>query len=219
MILQLISTAAFIITFYFIVLHVPKQLKTSWKENILREKIFDKTDFTKDTLPTGDYEGCGFINCNFSNADLSDTHFIDCEFTGCNMSLVKVSKTEFRDTQFKDCKLLGIHFYNGNNFLFSADFDNCILNLSSFFKMNLKKMQFKNSTLQEVDFTEADLSNALFQNCDLTRATFENTILEKADLRKSFNYSIDPELNRLKKAKFSMPAVIGLLDKYDIQVE
>jgi fluoroquinolone resistance protein len=85
--------------------------------------------------------------------------------------------------------------------------------------MNLKKIQFKNSTLHEVDFTETDLSSAVFHNCDLARATFENAILEKADLRTSFNYSIDPELNRIKKAKFSIPAVIGLLDKYDIEVE
>jgi len=185
----------------------------------VEEKIFDKTDFTKNGLATGDYEGCSFISCDFSNTDLSDTHFIDCVFNGCNMSLVKLGKTVFRDIQFKDCKLLGLLFYNGNNFLFSADFDNCILNLSSFFKINLKKMQFKNSTLHEVDFTEADLSSSLFLNCDLARAIFENTILEKADFRASFNYSIDPELNRIKKAKFSMPAVIGLLDKYDIQVE
>ncbi len=185
----------------------------------IEEKTFDETDFTKDAPATGDYESCSFVNCNFYNADLSEIHFIDCEFTGCNMSLVKLSKTAFRDIQFKDCKLLGLHFYDGNNFLFSADFDNCILNLSSFFGMNLKKIQFKNSTLHEVDFTETDLSSTVFHNCDLARATFENTILEKADLRTSFNYSIDPELNRIKKAKFSMPAVIGLLNKYDIQIE
>jgi fluoroquinolone resistance protein len=189
------------------------------ERNYIEEKIFDKTDFTKIAPSPGDYESCRFINCNFSNADLSGINFIDCEFIGCNMSLVKLIKTAFRDIQFKDCKLLGLHFYDGNNFLFSANFDNCTLNISSFFKMNLKKTQFKNSLLHEVDFTETNLSNAVFHNCDLAKATFENTILEKADLRTSFNYSIDPELNRIKKAKFSMPAVIGLLNKYDIQVE
>ena len=73
--------------------------------------------------------------------------------------------------------------------------------------------------LQETDFTEADLTDAAFPECDLLKSTFENTILEKADFRTSFNYSIDPNLNRVKKAKFSMPAVVGLLDKYDIQIE
>ena len=46
-------------------------------------------------------------------------------------------------------------------------------------------------------------------NCDFTRATFENTNIEKADFRTSFNYSMDPEINRIKKAKFSLPNVIG----------
>jgi len=85
--------------------------------------------------------------------------------------------------------------------------------------MKIKKLQFKNSSLQEVDFTEADASGALFDNCDLARAKFENTVLEKANFRTAFNYSINPELNKIKKAKFSLPGVIGLLDNYDIDIE
>jgi fluoroquinolone resistance protein len=44
-------------------------------------------------------------------------------------------------------------------------------------------------------------------------------MLEKADFRTSNGYSIDPEMNRIKKAKFSLEGVAGLLDKYDIEVE
>jgi len=43
--------------------------------------------------------------------------------------------------------------------------------------------------------------------------------LENADLRTSYNYSIDPDANRIRKAKFSLPAVIGLLDKYYLDIE
>ena len=46
----------------------------------------------------------------------------------------------------------------------------------------------------------------------------DQTILEKADFRTAKNYSIDPEQNRLKKAKFSLSGVVGLLRKYDIVV-
>jgi uncharacterized protein YjbI with pentapeptide repeats len=59
----------------------------------------------------------------------------------------------------------------------------------------------------------------VFDNCDFNGAVFENTILEKADLRSSFHYSLDPEFNHIKKAKFSAAGIIGLLDKYDIVVE
>jgi len=72
--------------------------------------------------------------------------------------------------------------------------------------------------MQEIDLTECDLTSAVFDNCDLTRATFHNTILEKADLRSAYDYSIDPENNRIKKAKFSVTGLPGLLDKYGIEI-
>lgn len=78
---------------------------------------------------------------------------------------------------------------------------------------------FKNCQVQEVEFIEADLTMVLFDNCDLMRAVFENTILEKADLRTSYNYSIDLETNRVKKAKFSVTGLPGLLNKYDLHIE
>jgi len=73
--------------------------------------------------------------------------------------------------------------------------------------------------MQETDFTETDLSSAIFETCDLQRAVFYATILEKADFRSSFNYSLDPERNRIKKARFSRLGIAGLLDKYNIEIE
>lgn len=184
----------------------------------IENKTFESIDFTKDLLTEGDYEDCNFIDCNFSNLNLSNIKFIESDFVNCNLSLATLTKTAFRDIKFKNCKLLGLHFDNCNELLFAVNFDNCQLNLSSFYKRNLKKTIFKDSSLEEVDFTETDLSSSLFYNCNLTKATFENTILEKADFLTSYNYSIDPEKNRIKKAKFSMSGIVGLLDKYDIEI-
>jgi uncharacterized protein YjbI with pentapeptide repeats len=78
---------------------------------------------------------------------------------------------------------------------------------------------FKYSQLKEVDFTESDLTNALFESCDLMMATFDHTILEIADFRSAFNYTIDPEINKLKGAKFSTLGLSGLLAKYNIEIE
>jgi uncharacterized protein YjbI with pentapeptide repeats len=85
--------------------------------------------------------------------------------------------------------------------------------------MKLKMTTFRNSNLHEVDLTECDLTGSVFDNCDFMRATFENSIIEKADFRTSFNYSIDPEKNRIKKAVFSLTGIAGLLDKYDIEID
>ena len=73
--------------------------------------------------------------------------------------------------------------------------------------------------MQETDFSESDLTSSIFDNCDLTQAIFDNTILEKVDFRTSYNYSIDPEINRIKKSRFSILGISGLLDKYDIEIE
>lgn len=183
------------------------------------EKTFDKIDFTQRSLPKGEYEQCRFINCDLSNADLSGINFSACSFSGCNLNMVNLAKTAFRDIKFSDSKMLGLHFGNCNPFGFAVQFDNCILNHSSFYHTKLKKTIFKDCNLREVDFTSCDLSGSTFDNCDLALATFHGSVLEKANFLTAFNYSIDPELNKIKKAKFSQMGIAGLLDRYDIEIE
>jgi fluoroquinolone resistance protein len=58
-----------------------------------------------------------------------------------------------------------------------------------------------------MDFAESDLSHSVFANYDLDGSIFDNTNLEKADLRSAFNYNIDPDKDRIRKAKFSLDGV------------
>ncbi|MFY7888858.1 MAG: pentapeptide repeat-containing protein [Spirosomataceae bacterium] len=183
------------------------------------QEVFEKIDFTQEHLSIAEYENCRFIDCNFANSNLSTIVFIDCDFKGCNLSMASVNNTAFREVAFTECKLLGLHFNTCNDFLFSVNFKDCLLNLSSFYKLRLKKNKFINCSLHEVDFVESDLSNATFDNCDLRGAIFDKSILEKADFRTAYNYSINPENNRLKKARFSLSGVAGLLDKYGIEIQ
>lgn len=188
-----------------------------------KEYIYD-TDFkgenyTNQPLKKGEYENCTFADCIFSNTDLSEVIFSECEFENCDLSLAKLRNTAFRSVKFKNCKLLGLHFDDCSHFLLSFDFEACVLNYASFFKLKLKNIHFKNCTLEEVDFVETDLTNSSFKNCNLHKSVFENTNLEGADLRTAANFSINPEINRIKKAKFSTQNVIGLLDKYGISIE
>lgn len=85
--------------------------------------------------------------------------------------------------------------------------------------MKMKKTVFVRCLLRQVDFSEADVSQSVFDGCDLADAAFDGTVMEKADLRKAFNYSIDPERNKVKKARFALEGVRGLLNKYDINIE
>ena len=184
-----------------------------------QDQIFDKLDFTQEPLTKGEYENCKFTNCNFEETNLNDIKFISCDFHDCNWSLAQLNGTVLREVKFRDCKMLGLQFETCNDFGLSFSFENCQLNHSTFFQMNIKKTIFRNCQLREIDFSESNLSNVVFDNCDLSQAIFINTVLDKADFRTAYNYSIDPESNRLKKAKFSILGISGLLDKYDLVIE
>ena len=183
------------------------------------DKLFERIDFTETRLAVGEYENCQFVNCNFYKADLLNVTFRECWFDSCDFSLASLKNAAFNDIRFVGCKLVGVQFEECNPFLFSVDFENCVLKLAVFYKIKLKKTRFKNCNLQETDFTEADLTSAVFDNCDMQRTIFQRTVLEKVDFRTAFNYSIDPEMNRIKKARFSRMGIAGLLDKYVIEIE
>ncbi|MEO5996059.1 MAG: pentapeptide repeat-containing protein [Chitinophagaceae bacterium] len=188
-------------------------------ENLQEDKIFEKENFTDKIMCNSEYVSCQFISCNFSNSDLSDSEFMDCIFDSCNLSLAKVLNTKIKNIQFIKCKITGIDFSVCNDFLFSCRFKECIIGYCTFWSRKLKKTIFKDCSLKDSDFSEADLTGTQFNNCDLLNSIFRNTILEKVDFRSSFNYSINPELNNIKKAKFSIQGLPGLLSKYDIIIE
>jgi fluoroquinolone resistance protein len=188
-------------------------------EKIQEDQTIKNIDFTKEELSGNEFDNCEFINCNFSKSDLNNINFIDCSFTDSNLSLATVSNTGIKNVEFIRCKLMGIDFSVSNDFLFSASFTDCQLDYCIFYKKKLKKAIFSGCSLKEVDFTESDLSAAAFINCDLANATFLQTNLEKADFRKATNYAFDPELNKIKKAKFSHADIAGLLRKYNIEIE
>ena len=185
----------------------------------IENKSFKNQDFTENMLRIGEYERCVFTGCTFSNQDLSEMIFSDCLFESCDLSTAKLKETALKDVQFKNSKLSGLHFGDCKKFLLSFNFDNCILDYASFYKLKIKNTIFKDCRFEQSEFIESDLTNTVFDNCDLHRAKFVNTILENSDFRSAFNFSIDPELNKIRKAKFSLENCIGLLSKYNIIVE
>jgi uncharacterized protein YjbI with pentapeptide repeats len=134
------------------------------------------------------------------------------------MGMVKLSNTVMNNVLFVECKLLGLHFEDCNKVLLAISFKKCHLNLSFFYQLKMKKTKFIECQLQEVDFTETDLTESLFEQCDFQSTIFDNTILEKADLSGSYNFSINPNQNRIKQAKFSRTELAGLLDSFHINI-
>jgi len=186
---------------------------------IFENIVFENLDFRTELLKRGEYENSTFNKCNFLGCDLNSFKFIDCIFQDCDLSLVNIHKVVLRDVKFKDCKMVGLKFDTTDNFGISISIENCTLTYSSFYKLKLKSMIFLNSKLNEVDFTESDLTNSIFNNCDLSNSIFSSTNLEKVDFTTSFNYSIDPEKNKVKKSKHSRNNLSGLLEKYSLIID
>jgi len=186
----------------------------------MSEPYFFEQTFDSHVLPIrGEYDGCFFKGLNFSDQDLSSYSFNECTFQDCNFSMAKLNNTAFRDVKFKGCKMMGLRFEDCNSFGFSIALEDCTLNHASFFQVKMRKTVFKNTSLMEVDFSEADVSESIFHDCPLSMAVFNRTNLEKCDFRTAFGYSIDPEKNRLKNARFSTSGISGLLDKYHLMIE
>lgn len=182
--------------------------------DFIQDQRFEKIS----EIALAEYEGCTFLSCDFSGAQLNHLIFTDCVFEDCNLSLAKLQQAALRDVTFRECKLLGLHFDACKPFNLSFRFEHCLLNHSSFYQVSIQQTVFEQCTLQEVDFTETDLSACIFSNCDLRGAAFHRTKLEKTDFRTAYNYQLDPEENRVKGAKFSKEGVVGLLGKYRIVV-
>lgn len=189
------------------------------KQEAFTNENFKNINYSGQKITNSEFIDCTFEHCDFSNSILLENDFIDCCFESCNFAMAKLSGSGLKTVEFKDCKLMGINFDHCADFLFEVNFHKCILDYSSFVGKRMKKAKFTDCSLTEVDFTGVDLTNAVFARCDLLRTVFNRSNLERVDFRTASNYMFDPELNKLKKARFSLSGVPGLLGKYNIEIE
>lgn len=182
-------------------------------------KTFEKISYAGKEVKNREFEGCRFLQCDLSDSNFSHSQFTDCQFIGCNLANIKLGSATLNTIFFKECKLIGVNFSECSDFLFHVRFENCLLDYASFAKKNMAKTIFSHSSLKGTSFSQANLSHAQFEQTDLAGAVFEQTNLTGANFTTAFNFSIDPELNRLKKARFSQYGLAGLLNKYGITIE
>lgn len=185
---------------------------------IHENKSFKNIIYSEKETKNRVFDNCSFVDCDLSNGIFTSSKFIDCVFTTCNLSMVKFTNCQLNNIIFKESKLLGVNFSECNDFMFSVSFEDCVIDYSSFVRKKMIKTIFKNISMKSADLTEADLSKSKFINADLTDAVFYRTNLKEADLSTAINYIIDPEENNIRKAKFAMEGLIGLLSKYNIEV-
>ncbi len=181
------------------------------------KQLVSNIDFSAQPHAKNEYEYCEFVNCTFN--DLSNLSLIDCDFTNCNLSNAKTVKAGLQNCRFKDCKLLGVDFSGSKNFTFEVHFENCVMDYTFFDKKEMNKSSFKHCRLHGANFTQTDLSRCSVTHCDFYEAVFSGTNLMGLDFTSNVNFIIDPEANNIKKARFALQSLPGLLQAYQIVVE
>jgi len=180
-------------------------------EKIHENKIYKDIVYSGKDITDREFIECTFINCNMSSSDLSRTEFTECIFENCNLSMVVLDEAVINDVKFVDCKLTGIDFSVSNELIFDIECENCKLDYSSFYQRKMPKTTFTNCSLREVDFCKAMMKESNLINCEFHKSIFSHTNLEKCDFSTSRDFNIDPSDNIVKKAKFSINEVMGLL--------
>ena len=182
-------------------------------------ETFENQEFLKIFEGLSEFENCIFKKCEAAEIDFSRKTFVDCEFINCNLTGIKLGQTAFKNCTFKSCKLMGLHFFNCNTFLLEFHFQECTLDLSSFYGLKIPKTQFKTCRLHEVDFTNAELKGSIFSGSSLASALFDNTNVELCDFRNTENLNLSPILNSIKKAIFDRQSAMGLLHALQIIIK
>lgn len=164
-----------------------------------------------------------FIQCKFSNSLFVKSRFIscrfeDCTFTGCDLSLSTLHNCFFNDVDFKDCKLIGIDWTKTGR-PFRVNYENCKINDSIFYNLDLRNIHILNCEARNVDFEKANLSKAVLTNTDFLRTNFTNSDLSFSDFTQAVNYRINPDSCKIKKAKFSLPQALILFEPWDVIIE
>ena len=184
------------------------------------DQIYTSCNADRSRIHSSEFIDCSFIDCTFIEAELKDCRFVNCKFRNCDLSLGKIIGSTFINTSFDQSKIIGGNWaqadWSASDLGTPISFNKSALNHSTFIGLSLQGIQIIDCQAVNVDFREADLTKADFAGSDLSESLFIHTNLSAADLSRARNYQINPGMNTLEKAKFSLPEAMSLLDSMDI---
>lgn len=196
-------------------------LEDSYEDQVIKGLSLDRQE-----MNGIEFSGCTFLKCSFEEVSFTACRFYDCSFKKCNLNLARIDGAVFRNTRFEDSKVIGVNWVKAawgkpglRQPFKSIDFYKSTLNYSSFMGLSLPKIMIQKCIARDVDFSDASLKQADFSFTDFTNAVFRHTDLTEANFVGATNYFIQPALNTLKKARFSLPEAMTLLYNLDIEIQ
>jgi fluoroquinolone resistance protein len=181
------------------------------------DREFETIDLKKVLIFQSEFQSCHFNRCDLSQSVFTECRFDDCTFQACDFSLVKFKDVHFRNSTFVGSKLVGVD-WTGVLKTFSVDFRDCVISLSNFSAMNLKKRKIVNCVAHEVSFAETNMTECNCTMTDFAGSVFSKTNLTKADFSDARNYTIDVRANTIAKMKLSLPEAVALLETLGIVI-
>lgn len=181
-----------------------------------------RQDFGDDTeIPASDseFEECTFTGCRWPRAMLDGCSFENCRFVNCDLSMVSWDSARLDKVVFQGCKLVGGNFGKTSRMGFAADFLECLLDYAVYNDMDLRHSKFQQCSLREATFQNCNLSGLNLIECELDRAVWTGNDLTSCDFRSARHYSFHPDRNKIKKARFAYPGLLGLLSNWDIRID
>jgi fluoroquinolone resistance protein len=184
------------------------------------DQTFREVHIEQGELVSSEFYDCVFLRCRFVGTLFRGCRFANCTFRRCDLSLVQVPESTFSSTRFEDSTVIGVDWTQATwptaGLGDPIGFFNCAISHSTFIGLRLRGIQIRDTVARDVDFREAGLSQADFGGTDLGESMFIHTDLTEADLSRARNYHIDPGLNVLTRARFSLPEAMSLLYCMDI---
>jgi uncharacterized protein YjbI with pentapeptide repeats len=188
-------------------------------DSFYKQKFLD-LQLSQETIEAKEFENCTFTRCACIDVIFAKCRFLDCTFESCTLSAVQFPDSSFTDVRFSRSKVIGVDWSQARpSNLGPLAFTECELNYSSFSTVKLRNLILRSCRCREVDFVEADLTDGNFEGTDFELSRFFKTNLSNVNFRKAVHYHINVLSNTIKKAQFSLPEAISLLQTLDITLE
>ncbi len=130
---------------------------------------------------TSEFLDCVFDHCDFSGADLSETHFCRCQFSHCRMSGTDLIQSTLRDVTFEDCAMDYAGF--GGSRFDRCRFHSCSLKESGFSNCTHKSLQFLSCRLDRSEFASTSLSSLHFESDEISGIIVSPELLRGLSVR------------------------------------
>ena len=143
-----------------------------------------------------EFNGCKFINVDFSKYPLKNISFIDCIFEKCNLYGSSFIEKGINRTKFDRCNMVGCDFI-------SCNFNDVIILNSkcdyiNFSDSKMKHFMIQDTVVKEGRFVSVKLNDINFNNVDFSNCEFLNTKLQGIDFSNCDINNISVSSNDIK---------------------